>query len=206
VMHLPFKRTDYGFEYQFGVNFLGHFLLNSKLIDIIEDTEDSRVVSVSSLLHKDGELDFEELNSEDSYDKRQAYADSKLAILVYAMELQRRFEEKEVDSKSIAVHPGYVDTQLHSKAAKHRDGTAKSLAYKSMTKALAQSPKKGALPSLYAACSEKVVGGDFIGPRGFKKIRGLPEKAKPVEKAYDEELADQLWNFSEETMETEFTV
>lgn len=204
VMHLPFKRTDFGFEYQFGVNYLGHFLLNSELIDLIKETEGSRVVSVSSLLHKNGELDFDKLNSEKGYDKRQAYADSKLAILVYAKELQRRFETKGIDSRSIAVHPGYVDTPLHDKAARHREGKVGSLTYRGITRTIAQSPRKGALPTLFAATESKVEGGEFIGSGGFKELRGPPEEVEGIEKTEDRDLAEELWRFSEKVMETDF--
>ncbi|MFB6100425.1 MAG: oxidoreductase [Candidatus Nanohalobium sp.] len=202
VMHLPFKRTEFGFEYQFGVNHLGHFYLNSRLIDMIEKTEDSRVVCVSSLLHRDAELDFEEMNNRESYDKKVAYGDSKMANLMYAKELDQRFKEKEVDSKAIAVHPGYSDTNLQARAA---GGRIKTAGMKLMNKVAAQSAEKGALPTLYA-CTAELKGGEFIGPDGFKQMRGNPTKVQPDERAEDRELRQKLWEFSEDELGISFGV
>lgn len=205
VMHIPFSRTEFGFEYQFGVNHLGHFYLNSQLIDIIKETEDSRVISISSLLHRSAKLDFEDMNEEESYDKKTAYADSKMANLMYAKELNRKFEEKDVDSKAIAVHPGYSDTNLQMRAAKTTGGKLKLLGMRAMNKVLAQPAEKGALPTLYA-CSEDLEGGEFVGPDGFKEMRGNPTVVQPDERAEDEELREKLWKFSEEELGINFSV
>lgn len=206
VMHTEFKRTDFGFEYQFGVNFLGHFLLNSELVDLIKETGGSRVVSVSSLLHRDAEMNFDKLNSEEEYDRKRAYADSKMAMILYASELQRRFEREEIDSKSVPVHPGFVDTPLHDKAASNMEGKIYPLAYRGAARTMAQSPEKGALPSLYAATAEGVEGGEFIGPGGFREMRGNPTEVEPDGRAEDEELASKLWEYAEKQVETEFNL
>lgn len=205
VMHLPFKRTDFGFEYQFGVNHLGHFYLNSQLIDTVKDTEDSRVVTVSSLLHKDSEMDFSQLNDKDSYDKKVAYADSKLANLLYAKELDRRFKENEIDSKSIAVHPGYSDTQLQKKSFVESGSKLGLLVGKAMNFALAQSAESGSQPTVHA-CLESLNGGEFIGPDGFKEMRGKPTQVQPDERANNKELRKELWEFSEEELGISFNV
>lgn len=205
VMHIPFRRTEFGFEYQFGVNHLGHFYLNSQFIDMIKETVDSRVISVSSLLHRSAELNFEGMNDEDSYDKKTAYADSKMANLMYAKELNRKFEEKDIDSKAFAVHPGYSDTNLQMRAAKTTGGKLKLLGMKAMNRAVAQSAEKGALPTLYA-CTESLEGGEFIGPDGFKEMRGSPTIVQPDKRAEDEGLRQKLWKFSEEDLGINFSV
>ena len=202
VMHLPFKRTEFGFEYQFGVNHLGHFYLNSRLIDMIEETEDSRVVCVSSLLHKKAELEFDELNSEEDYDRKTAYGDSKMANLMHALELDKRFKEKDIDSKAIAVHPGYSDTNLQTRAAGNH---LKKAGTKLMNKVAAQSAEKGALPTLYA-CAAELEGGEFIGPDGFKQMRGYPTEVEPDERAEDKELRERLWEFSEDELGISFQI
>ncbi len=205
VMYSPFKRTDFGFEYQFGVNHLGHFYLNSQLIDTVKDTEDSRVVTVSSLLHKDAEMDFNRLNDKDSYDKKVAYADSKLANLLYAMELDRRFKEKEIDSKSIAVHPGYSDTQLQKKSFIESGNKLGLLVGKVMNFALAQSAESGSQPTVHA-CLESLDGGEFVGPDGFKEMRGKPTQVQPDERAKNNELRTKLWDFSEDELGISFNL
>ena len=203
VMHLPFRRTEFGFEYQFGVNHLGHFYLNSQLVDLIKETEASRVVTVSSLLHKKGELNFEQLNDEESYDKNLAYGDSKLANLLYAKELDKRFKENEIDSKSIAVHPGYSDTQLQKKSFTESGNKIGLLVGKAMNFALAQSAESGSQPTVYA-CLQELEGGEFIGPDGFKQMRGKPTEVEPDERANNEELRTRLWDYSEDELGINF--
>jgi NAD(P)-dependent dehydrogenase (short-subunit alcohol dehydrogenase family) len=205
VMHLPFRRTDFGFEYQFGVNHLGHFYLNSQLMELIEDTEDSRVVCVSSLLHKKAELEFDSLNDRESYNKKTAYADSKMANLLYAKELDSRFKQEEIDSKAVAVHPGYSDTNLQIRAAKTAGGKLKLAGMKAMNKVVAQSAEKGALPTLHG-CTAELEGGEFIGPDGFKEIRGNPTQVEPDPRAENQELRQELWKFSEEELGINFEV
>jgi NAD(P)-dependent dehydrogenase (short-subunit alcohol dehydrogenase family) len=196
VMHIPFKRTGFGFEYQFGVNQLGHFALNAQLIDTIKDTENSRVVCVSSLLHKKAKMNFETLNDEKNYEKSTAYADSKMANLMYAKELDKKFKQEEVDSKAIAVHPGYSATNLQLRSAKASGGKIRVLGTKLVNKVLGQPAEKGALPTLYA-CTEDLEGGEFIGPDGFKEMRGSPTEVEPDKRALDPNLREELWNFSE---------
>lgn len=205
VMHIPFRKTDFDFEYQFGVNHLGHFLLNSQLIDMIKETENSRVVSVSSLLHKRAELNFDKLNDRNFYDKNTAYADSKMANLLYAKLLNHKFYEKDIDSKAFAVHPGYASTNLQLRAAGSTGGKIKLLFTKVLNKLIAQSAKNGALPTLYA-CSEQLEGGEFIGPSGFKQLRGSPTEVEPDPIAEDRNLQKKLWNYSENQLEINYEV
>jgi NAD(P)-dependent dehydrogenase (short-subunit alcohol dehydrogenase family) len=205
VMQIPWKRTDFGFEYQFGVNHLGHFALNAQLIDLIEETEDSRVISVSSLLHRKAEMNFDLLNSEEDYDRSRAYADSKMANLMYARELDKRFKENNIDSKAFSAHPGYSDTNLQINSARKTGGLLKLAGMKLANKVIAQSPEKGCLPILYGL-TEDLDGEEFIGPSGFKEIRGSPEIVEPDERANDEELRAKLWEFSEEELGIDFSI
>ena len=203
VMHIPFKRTDFGFEYQFGVNHLGHFVLTSNLMEVLEETENSRVVCVSSALHKKAELDFHSMNEEESYDKGTAYADSKMANLMFAKSLNKRFEKNDIDSIAVAVHPGYAATNLQIKSAKSTGGKLKVAGFKALNKVVAQSAEDGAMPTLYGA-TEDLDGGEFIGPSGFMEMRGSPKIVEPDERANNEELREELWEFSEEELGMKF--
>jgi len=205
VMMIPFQRTSFGFEYQFGVNHLGHFALTSKLIDLIKKTENSRVICVSSALHKGAELNWSQMNKEDSYDKKTAYSDSKLANLLFAKSLDEKFKEKNIDAKAVAVHPGYADTNLQVRSAKTTGGRLKLMAMKTANKVLAQSAEDGAMPTLYA-CTSNLKGGEFIGPSGLMEMRGTPKKVEPDERANNKKLQQKLWTYSEKQLETKFKI
>jgi NAD(P)-dependent dehydrogenase (short-subunit alcohol dehydrogenase family) len=197
IMAVPYGETENGFEKQFSVNHLGHFALTAHLIEILEETGNSRVVTQSSIAHENGEIDLENLNSEENYDRWEAYSRSKLANLLFAKELDRKLKENDWDVKSVACHPGVSNTNLfNAEESQHSYLSAKLM--ENGIKFLGQSPAKGALPMLYAAASPEIKGGEYIGPDGFKKMRGNPEKQKLSEKALDEELARKLWDKSEE--------
>ncbi len=114
VMAIPRSETDDGFETQFGVNHLGHFALTGLLLETLttDEGEPARVVTVSSGVHERGEIDFDDLQSADAYDKWAAYAQSKLANVLFAYELERRFLTAGMNAESMAVHPGYANTRL----------------------------------------------------------------------------------------------
>lgn len=197
VMAIPRRETKDGFEYQFGVNHLGHFALTAQLMEALKKAEEARIISQTSIAHENGEINFEDINHEKQYDRMQAYSDSKLANLLFAKELDRKLKENDLDIKAVASHPGVSHTNLfNAEESQHNIVVTKLMGLG--LKIFGQSAKKGCLPMLYAATSSDIKGGEFIGPDGFKAIRGSPEKQTPSEKAQDEELAEKLWKKSEE--------
>jgi NAD(P)-dependent dehydrogenase (short-subunit alcohol dehydrogenase family) len=187
VMIPPFGKTEDGFELQFGCNHLGHFALTGRLIDALEATPASRVVSVSSMAHRFGSIDFDNLNAEKGYDKMAAYAQSKLANLLFTFELQRRLESTGSHVTAAAAHPGWTDTDLQRHSA----------VMKFFNSFFAQSPPMGALPTLRAATDPEARGGDYFGPGGFLELRGHPVKVRTTEAARNECDARRLWEISE---------
>ncbi len=188
IMAPPFGKTADGFESQFGTNHLGHFALTGLLYDLIIHTPRARVVTVSSGGHRFGEIDFNNLNAEKGYDGQRAYAQSKLANLLFMYELQRRFEAAGVDAIAAAAHPGWTATnlQVHWRMVRM------------LNPLIAQQPKMGALPALYAATAPDVQGGDYYGPGGWQELRGYPTKVQSSDRSHDAAVAARLWTISEE--------
>ncbi|MFP4189344.1 MAG: oxidoreductase, partial [Halobacteriales archaeon] len=203
VMAIPRRETEDGFEQQFGVNHLGHFALTAHLSDLLVSTEGARVVTTSSGAHERGSIDFEDLHGEDEYTKWGAYAQSKLANLLFAFELQRRFDGAGVDAKSVGVHPGYADTDLQRRGPEMEGSRLKLGVMKAMNVVLAQSAERGSLPILYGATAE-VESGEYVGPGGFMNMRGYPTVQEPNDSARDEETARRLWEVSKELTGVEF--
>ncbi|MBC5793206.1 MAG: SDR family NAD(P)-dependent oxidoreductase [Nanohaloarchaea archaeon] len=207
VMAIPRKETENGFEYQFGVNHLGHFALTSELVELLEKTEgETRVVNQSSGLHESGSLDFDDLMLEDNYDKWKAYGNSKLANILFTKELDRRLKENDLNIRSVACHPGYASTNLQYKGPEESGSRLRLLGMKVANSLFAQSAAKGALPMLYASTSPDVQGGEYIGPGGFRNMRGYPEKQQPSNEARDLEVAEKLWNRSEDLTGKSFNI
>jgi NAD(P)-dependent dehydrogenase (short-subunit alcohol dehydrogenase family) len=194
VMAPPRQVTAEGFELQFGTNHLGHFALTGQLIGAMEGREDARVVTLSSLAHKMGRIDFDDLQSERRYNRWRAYGQSKLADLMCALELDRRLRAAGSTVKSLAAHPGYAATNLQSAAVPTLDRIVMVF-----TNALAaQSADRGALPPLYAATEPGLEGGIYVGPDGIGELRGHPRQVSPNGAARDEQVAARLWEVSEE--------
>lgn len=185
VMIPPPDKTEDGFELQFGVNFIGHFVLTAGLFGLIKKSPGSRVVTMSSLAHKNAGIDFENLRLEKPYDKWREYGQSKMADLMFAFELQRRIDKAGLDVLSVAAHPGISKTHL----LRHDDVSM-------IEKYDYMHPRQGALPELYAA-TENVAGGGYIGPDGEKEINGYPAEAYVDPYAYDKKVAAKLWNYAE---------
>lgn len=191
VMNVPYSRTVDGFETQFGGNHLGHFALTGRLLDFIN--ENGRVVTVSSFLASRGIINFDDLNSEKYYSASKSYSQSKLANLIFALELQKRLEKQGKNISSLAAHPGYSSTNLFSK-----DNVGLfSLIMEISSKIFAQSASQGAFPILRAALDENAKGGEFYGP-AFLNIRGRPVKVPVFKNALDPNIAERLWKISEE--------
>lgn len=192
VMAIGQQETEDGFEMQFGINHLGHFALTGLLIDMLTNTPNSRVVTVSSGAHRNGVIKFDDLMHEQDYSRWGVYSQSKLANLLFAFELNRRLKGAGASTISVAAHPGYAATNLQS-----IDDWAVAKAILKVTNAvMAQSAEKGALPQLYAAVAPDVSGGDFYGPH-FMQMRGYPVKEEASEAAYDIAAAEKLWEVSE---------
>jgi NAD(P)-dependent dehydrogenase (short-subunit alcohol dehydrogenase family) len=188
ILLVPFGRTADGFELQFGVNHLGHFALTGLLIGRIRSTPGARVVTVGSASQRFAAIDFDNLNGEKGYGRWRAYACSKLANLLFTFELQRRFERARVDALAAAAHPGWTATNLF----------AHWPAVGGLSKAFAQPPAMGALPTLYAATAPDVRGGEYFGPGGFFHLSGRPVRVQPGSRSRDAAAAARLWNVSEE--------
>jgi NAD(P)-dependent dehydrogenase (short-subunit alcohol dehydrogenase family) len=194
VMMTPPQKTKDGFELQFGTNHLGHFALTGQLLERLRAGIDARVVTVSSTEHKPGRIDFDDLQSEHEYGPRKAYRQSKFANVLFALELDRRLRAAGMPVKSVLAHPGYSATNLQLSGP---TGIVRSF-LRVTNKLVAQSPDKGALPTLYAATAPGVEGGEFFGPDGFMEGRGHPTRVEPVDRARDTESARRLWEVSEE--------
>lgn len=165
IMAVPFGKTADGFELQFGSNHLGHFALTGLLLGTILGTPGARVVTISSWGHYFGNIDFDNLNGEKHYDRQRAYAQSKLANLLFTYELHRRFEAAGAAAMAAAAHPGWTATNLQAHWRMVR----------MLNPLLAQKPEMGALPALYAASAPGVQGGDYYGPGGWLELGGFTQ-------------------------------
>ncbi len=194
IMMTPQQTTHDGFELQLGTNHLGHFALTGLLLDTVQSAEAGRVVTLSSIEHKSGHIEFDDLQSEDGYAPRKAYRQSKLANAIFGVELDRRLRAAGSSAVSVLAHPGYSDTNLQTTGP---TGPMKAI-LKVGNKLLAQDADMGALPTLYAATAPGVEGGDFYGPDGFKEMRGNPTHVDVIPEARDPGVASRLWDVSEE--------
>jgi NAD(P)-dependent dehydrogenase (short-subunit alcohol dehydrogenase family) len=189
VMAIPLAHTVDGFEMQIGTNFLGHFALTAVLLPKIAD----RVVTVSSGAHRFGRVDLADLNWERRrYRRWAAYAQSKLADLMFAYELHRRLTERGGRLRSVATHPGYAATELQSHTETFEDRIM-SLG----NRLLAQRADEGALPTVYAATMPDVVGGAYYGPDGLGELRGHPTRVGSSRRSRDIATAAGLWERAE---------
>jgi len=192
LMMPPYQKTEDGFESQIGVNHLGHFLLTGLLIDLLKQSPGSRVVSLSSIAHRNGKIRFDDLHFKKNYNAQNAYSQSKLACLMFAYELERRLEENRYDVISVAAHPGVAMTNLMQYLPSFMQKTGKFLG-----PLLLQPVKMGAMPTLRAALDPGVKGGEYYGPSGFGEIKGHPERVNSSRRSRDREAARKLWELSE---------
>ena len=197
VMALPRRQTTAdGFELQFGTNHLGHFALTGLLLPALLTAPAARVVTVSSIAHREGRIRFENLQWEQGYKPWPAYRQSKLANLLFGMELERKFEQAGVTARSMVVHPGVANTSLFLNGPGADKGIINSL-IPTLIGWVAQSDERGALPTLYGATAPEAQGGRFYGPDGFRQMRGYPVDVEPEAQAKDATLAARLWEVSE---------
>ncbi len=198
VMGLPSREvTDDGFERQMGTNHLGHFALTGLLLPALNRGSAPRVVTVASLAHRNGKMEWDNLQSERSYDPMGAYNNTKLANLLFAYELDRRLKAAGSGLLSVAAHPGVATTNVFENGP----GTGGDLRMKIMKMVIpfiAQDDAMGALPTEYAATGPGVHGGEYIGPDGFSELKGYPKVVTPRPRALDEATAQRLWAISEQ--------
>ncbi len=198
VMAVPRTVTVDGFELQFAVNHLGHFALTGLVLERLLAAPAARIVNVSSTAHRIGHIRFEDLDGAAHYNKWGAYAQSKLANLLFTFELQRRLELRRARAISVACHPGYANTQLQGVGPAMEGSKFGVWFFSVANKFVAQSAEKGAWPTLYAATAPDVRGGDYIGPGGPAELYGMPKKVRANIAAYDESVAQELWQVSVE--------
>jgi NAD(P)-dependent dehydrogenase (short-subunit alcohol dehydrogenase family) len=201
VMAPPREETADGFELQFGTNHLGHFALGGLVLDrLMAGEAGSRVVTVSSVAHRTGSIDWDDLQGERSYNRWRRYGQSKLANLLFAYELGRRSAAGGWGITSAAAHPGYAATHLQSSGPGLGGGIVSLLnvTVMKLTNLIAQSDEMGALPSLYAATVPEIASGAYVGPAGPGEARGHPKLVGSTRASRSEEDATRLWEISEE--------
>lgn len=188
----PSSKTAEGFEMQFGVNFLGHFALTGLLYSLLKDTDGSRIVTISSNGYQGAIIDFDNLKSEKDYNPLREYRQSKLANLIFAIELDRRIKNKKQQILSIAAQPGANATELT------RHMSAEEIVMGKQRLGEFMEPWQGALSILFAATSNEASGGNMYEPQDLG-LRGYPVKASIQNNAFNEQIAKKLWDFAEQT-------
>lgn len=196
IMWTPKREiSKQGHELQFATNHLGHFLLTGLLMPLLKTTPNSRIITQSSILHKKGQgqnfepaIYFDDLNFSVQFDTKKAYAQSKLANLLFTYELDHRLKAANINSIAVAAHPGYTATNLQ-----------KGLGFmmQVMNVLVAQKVNMGALPILRAATEPNLKGTEFFGPTKMNEMKGYPELVRSSETSYDSNLAKKLWDVSE---------
>ncbi len=202
VMVPPYKRTKDGYELQFGTNHLGHFTLTGLLMPLILETPDSRIVTVSSIAARNGQINFENLDGSKRYNPMTYYRQSKFANLLFAVELQHRLSGKGSKTISVACHPGISNTNLVSRGSGRETGWL----LRQAMKLVLQSAEMGALPTLFAATNPDLRGGEFIGPDGRGNHRGYPIITGEESKIFKQDVATRLWEFSEKVTGVKFPI
>lgn len=192
VMTPPYAKTKDGFELQFGSNHLGHFALTGLLLPLLLRTENSRVVTLSSLAHRNSAIHFDNLGGSKGYKAMKFYGQSKLANLMFATELDKRLKQHGLSTVSVACHPGISSTNLFKIGGREMPRIFKGL----MNRYL-QPATMGALPTVYAATDPSITGGEYIGPDGKGQRKGYPTLEKPDPAVNDEATREKLWDVSE---------
>lgn len=190
IMIPPYELTQDGFESQFGVNHLGPFALTGLLLHKLRATADARVVSTASIAHKRGRIHFDDINAERGYNPVVRYAQSKIANLYFAYELQRRLSRAGDATISVAAHPGIADTELSRYMPKAL------MLMAPLFRPLFNTPAEGAWPTLCAATAPEVLGGEYYGPRKRGETAGPAIRVESNRRSHDEAVAGKLWDLS----------
>lgn len=184
--------TADGFELQFGTNYLSHFALTGRLLPLLTAGK-ARVVELSSTAHRSGKIHFDDLNFEHGYKPFPVYGQSKLAMLMFAIELDRRSNAKSWGLTSVAAHPGFARTDLVDNGPAVGASAFLTSAIKLIVRTIGHSASAGALPILMAATLPGVKGGEYFGPQGWMEFKGPPGPGKIDPKASDAAVAARLW-------------
>ena len=197
VMYVPFQRTEDGFELTLGTNHLGHFALTGLLLPRLLDTPGSRVVTVSSVAHRYGEMHFDDLMLTSGYQPDPAYGQSKLANLLFSYELGDRLAAAGAGTASLAAHPGVVLTDLWRTSPGWQRALI-SPRLRLINFWAAQPVTQGALPTLRAATDPAAQGGEYYGPGGFHEYTGFPVRVESTAASRDPDAQQRLWDISEQ--------
>ena len=193
--------TADGFELAFGIALLGHYALTALLLPALKRRKASRVVTTTSLVQAWGRIDFEDLQAQGHYEPQRAYNQSKLAMLMFALELDARARAAGLPLQSLAAHPGIARTAIGAaraaEAPRRLRDRAELWALKAAMKFAGQSAAEGALPLLHAATAAAARGGEFYGPGGFAQWKGAPKRVAPSEAARDAQARARLWDAAE---------
>lgn len=194
VMWIDHQITEDGFEGHMAANYWGHFLLTMELLDLMPNTWESRVVTLSSIAHAapPRKIRFDDIHWEREYDKQQAYAQTKLACLLFSLELDRRLKGEVKRIRSVAAHPGVSLTDL---ARTMNPWLVRAMKY-SIGPLISHKPAKASMSTLVAALDESIEGGAYIGPQGPREMKGNPGPAEIHECAQDLDVASRLWDLS----------
>ncbi|WP_284877893.1 SDR family oxidoreductase [Brevundimonas sp. MEB006b] len=201
VMALPTRQTTVdGFEMQFGTNYLSHFALVGRLLPLLTAAHSNRggarVIQLSSVAHRSGHIRLDDLNYQTHYRPWPVYQQSKLAMLMFAQELQRRSDANGWGLISVAAHPGFARTDLIANGHAGKPGLFARGA-RLLEAVLSHSAADGALPILMAATLPDPTPGGYYGPTGFQEMKGPPGVAAIKRQAKDADVARGLWAESE---------
>lgn len=203
IMNPERQVTKDGFELQFGTNYLGHFVLTAHLMPLLRKGHTPRVVNVCALAANHGVINFDDLQSEHQYKIMSVYGQSKLANLIFSLELHRRSVAEKWGVMSIAAHPGLSRSDLVDNGSKDRSNKT-PLMFRLFGSIMMQPAEQGALPTLFAATSQEAVSGQYYGPDGRNETRGFPAPAKITPNAKDVNTAKRLWDTSKQLTNVDF--
>jgi NAD(P)-dependent dehydrogenase (short-subunit alcohol dehydrogenase family) len=196
------RETREGFELAFGIAHLGHFALTALLVPALQRAPAPRVVSVTSLVQAYAQIDFDDIHARLRYEPMRAYNQSKLAVLMFALELDARARRAGFRLQSLAAHPGIArtaigDARIHEPPRRLRD-SLEVWAFRAAMALAGQSAADGARTILHAATAPDANGGEFYGPGGFQQWAGAPRRVQPSRAALDTAARDRLWHLSEQ--------
>jgi NAD(P)-dependent dehydrogenase (short-subunit alcohol dehydrogenase family) len=206
VMGTPYRQTADGFELQMATNHLGHFAFTGLVLDRLLTTDKSRIVTVSSLMHRAGQIPFDDVAGEQIRNTWLNYSSSKLANLLFTAELSRRLMDAGETTLAVAAHPGWTRSNLAGTGAAMGNGTLRTKVGNRVGHLLGQSARVGALPSLYAATAPGLNPGQYIGPRHLFELFGPPKEVRPNRRARRADDAARLWEISESLTEVAYPV
>jgi NAD(P)-dependent dehydrogenase (short-subunit alcohol dehydrogenase family) len=209
VMDIPYQRTADGFELTFATNHLGHFALTGLVLDRLLAAPGSRIVTMSSMAHLRGRVDFDDLQGERGYQPDAAYEQSKLANLLFTFELDRRLRAAVAQTSALGAHPGVVYTDLFATVSKLQQALLRPR-LRIINFWAVQDVRMGALPALRAATDPAARGGDYFGPRRYglrsRFYTGYPDRVEPSASAHDAAVQARLWQVSEQLTGVRFGI